>query len=204
MKVLCVQCMKLNDLPDGGEGKVRFPCPNCGFVTVVTRKGQKMKSPQPPPDSPTEKPAAISRANDRASRFERGSSKPKAQVEVDDFAERETNEQRAVQPNTSPRVPSSAAPRPKNSPMAKSLHDELFDGSEKQVGDWMVRRLDGTEAGPLTFDALKQMIREGDIGKIDEVRRLDERYVPAAFHELTAELFNELDMAEVGPPGRKG
>jgi hypothetical protein len=163
LKVLCVQCLKLNDLPDaapGGDGKVRFPCPNCGFVTVVTRKAAK-RAPGPPigaTDSP-------------------GPTRPAMKVDLE----------------TTPSEPR----RP-----AKSLHDELFDGSEKQIGDWMVRRLDGTEAGPLNFEDLKEMIREGDIGKIDEVRRLDERYVPAAFHELTAELFNELDMAGVAPPKR--
>ena len=44
MKVLCVQCMKLNELSDSApavEGKVKFPCPHCGFVTVVTRKAAK-------------------------------------------------------------------------------------------------------------------------------------------------------------------
>ncbi len=155
MKVLCVQCMKLNDLPDSTpavDNKVKFPCPHCGFVTVVTRKAaRKAVNPAPVPEEPT------------------------GRREIE----------------TTP-----AEPR-RN---AKSLHDELFDGSEKEVGDWMVRRLDGTEAGPLTFEALREMIREGDIGKIDEVRRLEERYVPAAFHELTAELFNELDMAGVAPP----
>jgi len=154
MKVLCVQCMKLNDLPDSTpavDNKVKFPCPSCGFVTVVTRKAAR-------------KPAT-----------------PPVQVEVE-----------------APRPIEATPAEPRKS--ARELHDELFDGSEKEVGDWMVRRLDGTEAGPLTFEALKEMIREGDIGKIDEVRRLEERYVPAAFHELTAELFNELDMAGVAPP----
>lgn len=152
MKVLCVQCMKLNDLPDSTpavDNKVKFPCPSCGFVTVVTRKPARKQAGAPPQAAPEPAPPV------------------------------EATEPRRV---------------------AKNLHDELFDGSEKEVGDWMVRRLDGTEAGPLTFEALKEMIREGDIGKIDEVRRLEERYVPAAFHELTAELFNELDMAGVAPP----
>ncbi len=154
MKVLCVQCLKLNELKDGGapnaDGKVRFPCPHCGFVTVVTRKAARAvppvaaKAPEPEPE-----------------------------------------------------------PEPEPSLPQKTLDEELFDGSEKEVGDWMVRRLDGTEAGPLSFESLREMIREGDIGKIDEVRRLEERYVPAAFHELTAELFNELDMAGLSPP-RKG
>jgi hypothetical protein len=155
MKVLCVQCMKLNELPDSApavDGRVKFPCPSCGFVTVVTRKAAR---------KPAGAPAQVN-----------------------------------VEPPTRPIETTPSEPR-KN---AKSLHEELFDGSEKEVGDWMVRRLDGTEAGPLTFEALREMIREGDIGKIDEVRRLEERYVPAAFHELTAELFNELDMAGVGPP----
>ena len=150
MKVLCVQCMKLNELPDSSpsaDGKVKFPCPSCGFVTVVTRK-------------PARKAAAS-----------------------------------ATAPPPRPIEATPSEPRK----VAKNLHDELFDGSEKEVGDWMVRRLDGTEAGPITFEALKEMIREGDIGKIDEVRRLEERYVPAAFHELTAELFNELDMAGMAP-----
>lgn len=163
MKVLCVQCMKLNELPESAaavEGKVKFPCPNCGFVTVVTRKAAKKAAPPPPPPEPD----------------------PDSATEPDP---------RAMPPTTGDtRRPS------------RSLHDELFDGSEEQVGDWMVRRLDGTEAGPLTFEQLKEMIQEGDIGKIDEVRRLEERYVPAAFHELTAELFNELDMAGVAPPKR--
>ena len=149
MKVLCVQCLKLNELKDGGapnaDGKVRFPCPHCGFVTVVTRKAARAARPA------------------------------------------------VVQPE----------PEPEPSLPQKTLDEELFDGSEKEVGDWMVRRLDGTEAGPLSFESLREMIREGDIGKIDEVRRLEERYVPAAFHELTAELFNELDMAGLSPP-RKG
>lgn len=146
MKVLCVQCLKLNELKDAGaanaDGKVRFPCPHCGFVTVVTRKAARTAAPVPEPE-------------------------------------------------------------PEPSLPQKTLDEELFDGSEEKVGDWMVRRLDGTEAGPLTFETLREMIREGDIGKIDEVRRLEERYVPAAFHELTAELFNELDMAGLSPP-RKG
>lgn len=170
MKVLCVQCLKLNDLsedtaPPPEDGKVRFPCPHCGFVTVVTRK--KAKAAAPPP------PAA-------------------------------KNAGRAPSPVVPRGTP---APRPSERATAKpqaSLAEELFDGSEKDVGDWMVRRLDGTEAGPLVFDELRQMIRDGDIGKIDEVRRMDERYVPAAFHELTAELFNELDMAGVGPPPKRG
>lgn len=167
MKVLCVQCLKLNDLADdtpaGDDGKVRFPCPHCQFVTVVTRKKAK---------SAPAKPAA---------------------------------------PKSEPRMPMPTPPPSRPAPVAaarggapKKLEDELFDGSEKEVGDWMVRRLDGTEAGPLTFEELKQMIRDGDIGKIDEVRRMEERYVPAAFHELTAELFNELDMAGVGPPPKRG
>lgn len=146
MKVLCVQCLKLNELKDAGApnagGKVRFPCPHCGFVTVVTRKAARTAAPVP-------------------------------------------------EPEPEPSIPQ------------KTLDEELFDGSEEKVGDWMVRRLDGTEAGPLTFETLREMIREGDIGKIDEVRKLEERYVPAAFHELTAELFNELDMAGLSPP-RKG
>lgn len=152
MKVLCVQCLKLNELKDGGapnaDGKVRFPCPHCGFVTVVTRKAARAA------------PPVVAKAPD-------------------------------PEPEPEPSLPQ------------KTLDEELFDGSEKEVGDWMVRRLDGTEAGPLTFESLREMICEGDIGKIDEVRRLEERYVPAAFHELTAELFNELDMAGLSPP-RKG
>ncbi len=168
MKVLCVQCLKLNDLqdsvPPGQDGKVRFPCPHCGFVTVVTKKGAKAAKPaqQPAPTPPPRQEA------------------PRAQAEA-------LRKSRAEDTTSS----------------TKALHDELFDGSEQAVGDWMVRRLDGTEAGPLTFDVLKEMIREGEIGKIDEVRRMEERYVPAAFHELTAELFNELDMAGMAPP-RKG
>ena len=156
MKVLCVQCMKLNDLPDSTpavENKVKFACPGCGFVTVITRKAAR-KAASPPP------------------------------VVIEERTESREYETTPSEPRRN----------------AKSLHDELFDGSEKEVGDWMVRRLDGTEAGPLTFESLREMIREGDIGKIDEVRRLEERYVPAAFHELTAELFNELDMAGVSPP----
>ena len=172
MKVLCVQCLKMNDLGDelssGDDGKVRFPCPHCGFVTVVTRKKAKASSapPQPPPQveaKPAKRPAA---------------------------------------PPPKP-VPAAADERPTNK-QRKNLEAELFDGAEKEVGDWMVRRLDGTEAGPITFDELRSMIQEGDIGKIDEVRRMEERYVPAAFHEETAELFNELDMAGVGsPPSKK-
>lgn len=166
MRVLCVQCLKLNDLPDDSasaeDGKVRFPCPHCGFVTVVTRKKARQAAPQPPP----------------------------APVVP-----------RATPPQGRPK--SDERPTSKQQPLA-SLADELFDGSEKEVGDWMVRRLDGTEAGPLMFDELRQMIRDGDIGKIDEVRRMEERYVPAAFHELTAELFNELDMAGMSPPPKRG
>ena len=166
MKVLCVQCLKLNELPDdspaGDDGKVRFPCPHCQFVTVVTRKKAKGAAPKPAPKS----------------------------------------EPRMPMPTPQPARPAVAA-NAKGGAQPKKLEDELFDGSEKEVGDWMVRRLDGTEAGPLTFEELKQMIRDGDIGKIDEVRRMEERYVPAAFHELTAELFNELDMAGMAPP-RKG
>ena len=160
MKVLCVQCMKLNELPESSpaaDGKVKFSCPNCAFVTVVTRKAARKVAPPPPAeDDPPTEPA-----------------RPRGR---------------------------DAEPTPEPRREAKNLHDELFDGSDKEIGDWMVRRLDGTEAGPLTFESLKEMIREGDIGKIDEVRRLEERYVPAAFHELTAELFNELDMASVSPP----
>lgn len=175
MKVLCVQCLKLNDLTDdapaGDDGKTRFPCPHCGFVTVVTRKKAKAAA-APAPAAPAAKPAG---------------SKPPVMP-------RET---------PAPKRPSAAVDeRPTAKQPPASLADELFDGSEKDVGDWMVRRLDGTEAGPLTFEELKQMIRDGDIGKIDEVRRMEERYVPAAFHELTAELFNELDMAGVSPPKR--
>lgn len=175
MKVLCVQCLKLNDLteetsgPPPEDGKVRFPCPHCGFVTVVTRRKAKQAAPAPPPQ---QKPA----------------SRP---------------------PTPAPQRPSSLRPAAGEkdrvtAKQPKALADELFDGSEKDVGDWMVRRLDGTEAGPLQFEELRQMIRDGDIGKIDEVRRMEERYVPAAFHELTAELFNELDMASVGPPPKRG
>jgi hypothetical protein len=166
VRVLCVQCLKLNELPEdsaaaaGEDGKVRFPCPHCGFVTVVTRKKARQAAPPPPA-------AVVPRATPAPGR-------PKQD-------ERSTVKQ----------------------PVA-SLADELFDGSEKEVGDWMVRRLDGTEAGPLMFDELRQMIRDGDIGKIDEVRRMEERYVPAAFHELTAELFNELDMAGMSPPPKRG
>lgn len=177
MKVLCVQCLKLNDLneetaaaPDK-DGKVRFPCPHCGFVTVVTRKKAKAAPAAPPP-----------------------------------VAEKSTSRKPSpVQPRgtPSPMRPSPAAERVTAKQAQANLADELFDGSEKEVGDWMVRRLDGTEAGPLEFDELRQMIRDGDIGKIDEVRRMEERYVPAAFHELTAELFNELDMAGVGPPPKR-
>lgn len=174
MKVLCVQCLKLNDLTEetsaapGVDGKVRFPCPHCGFVTVVTRKKARAATP-PAPTPPEKKPTpAPSRP---ALRPAAGSSE----------RDRVTAKQ----------------------PVQASLEDELFDGSEKEVGDWMVRRLDGTEAGPLQFEELRQMIRDGDIGKIDEVRRMEERYVPAAFHELTAELFNELDMAGVGPPTKR-
>lgn len=180
MKVLCVQCLKLNDLneetagPPDENGKVRFPCPGCGFVTVVTRRKAKQAAPVAPTVA------------------EKGGGR---------------NSPSPVQPRG---TPSPVRPRAGEServtakqPQA-SLEDELFDGSEKDVGDWMVRRLDGTEAGPLMFDELRQMIRDGDIGKIDEVRRMEERYVPAAFHELTAELFNELDMAGVGPPPKRG
>lgn len=166
MKVLCVQCLKLNDLaddvPPGDDGKVRFPCPHCGFVTVVTRKKAKQAAPPKPANPPAVAP--------------KGTPPPRPML-------RESERPTAKQPKG-------------------NLADELFDGSEKEVGDWMVRRLDGTEAGPLTFEELKQMIRDGDIGKIDEVRRMQERYVPAAFHEMTAELFNELDMAGVSPPKR--
>lgn len=173
MKVLCVQCLKLNDLADdtpaGEDGKTRFPCPHCSFVTVVTRKKARAAAP-PPPAAPSTKPSA-------KPVMPRGTPPPK-------------------------RPSASMEERPTAKQPPASLADELFDGSEKDVGDWMVRRLDGTEAGPLTFEELKQMIQEGDIGKIDEVRRMEERYVPAAFHELTAELFNELDMAGVGPPKR--
>lgn len=174
MKVLCVQCLKLNDLaddtPPGEDGKTRFPCPHCAFVTVVTRKKAKAAPVAAPPPAAA-KPAAKSAPA-------------------------------AVQPRDKrPNAGDDDRPTAKNPPAA-SLADELFDGSEKDVGDWMVRRLDGTEAGPLTFEELKQMIQDGDIGKIDEVRRMEERYVPAAFHELTAELFNELDMAGVSPPKR--
>ena len=177
MKVLCVQCMKLNDLPDGAEGKVKLACPNCGFVTVVTRKAAKNRAPAPAKDAGDDRPTT----SDGQPVY-----KPPRQSDL---------------PTGKPhRAVGTAGTVPANDPRRKSLHDELFDGSEKAVGDWMVRRLDGTEAGPLTFDALKEMIREGDIGKIDEVRRLEERYVPAAFHEQTAELFNELDMAGVAPP----
>ena len=172
MKVLCVQCLKLNDLaddtPPGDDGKVRFPCPHCGFVTVVTRRKAKAGAAAPAP-APASQPSPV---------VPRGTPPPRR-------AEGEDDRPTARQP-------------------AKSLEAELFDGTEKEVGDWMVRRLDGTEAGPLTFEELKQMIRDGDIGKIDEVRRMEERYVPAAFHELTAELFNELDMAGVGPPPKRG
>lgn len=172
MKVLCVQCLKLNALqdtvPPGQDGKVRFPCPHCGFVTVVTRRAAK-KAPEPAPPARKSDP----------------------RQETNTGAHRERARRQAASENTNPQA------------NRKSLHDELFDGSEEKVGDWMVRRLDGTEAGPLTFESLREMIREGDIGKIDEVRRLEERYVPAAFHELTAELFNELDMAGMAPP-RKG
>lgn len=173
MKVLCVQCLKLNDLADdaqpGDDGKVRYPCPHCAFVTVVTRKKARKASPPAP--------------------------EPKSGL------------------RTNPVMPSGTPPpgRPRSGNEqstsklpAASLADELFDGSEKEVGDWMVRRLDGTEAGPLVFEELRQMIRDGDIGKIDEVRRMEERYVPAAFHELTAELFNELDMAGMSPPPKRG
>ena len=64
-------------------------------------------------------------------------------------------------------------------------------------GEWMIRRLDGTESGPLTFIQIREMIASSELGKIDEVRKLDERYVPAAFHETISELFNELETAEV-------
>ena len=129
MKVLCVQCMKLNELPESSpaaDGKVKFSCPNCAFVTVVTRKAARKVAPPPPAeDDPPTEPA-----------------RPRGR---------------------------DAEPTPEPRREAKNLHDELFDGSDKEIGDWMVRRL-------------------------------EERYVPAAFHELTAELFNELDMASVSPP----
>lgn len=168
MKFLCVQCMKLNDLADdlpaGEDGKIRFPCPHCGFVTVITRKTAKNRAPVTTPSADP----------------------PTARIPSD------------------PRIDAGGAgARAGSGGSSRSLDEELFDGSEKEVGDWMVRRLDGTEAGPLTFEQLKEMIRDGDIGKIDEVRQLEERYVPAAFHELTADLFNELDMAGVAPT-RKG
>ena len=181
MKVLCVQCLKLNELADdtvpGADGKVRFPCPHCNFVTVVTRKKAKGAAAAPAPA------AAKGMEKDR-------DTAPPA------------NRPRGVAPAGTPpprRDPDAGKPAGK-----RNLEAELFDGSEKDVGDWMVRRLDGTEAGPLAFEELRQMIRDGDIGKIDEVRRMEERYVPAAFHELTAELFNELDMAGVSPPPKRG
>ncbi len=147
MKVLCVQCIRLNEVPDDvesseGEGKLRFPCPSCGFVTVVTR------------------------------------TRPKGAA-------------REAEP-----FPAGGAPR------SRTLEEELFDGVPREAGDWMVRRLDGSESGPHDWETLTAMIHSGSVGKIDEVRRRDERYVPAAFHEKTAELFNALDTP--GPrPARK-
>lgn len=158
MRLLCVQCLKVNDVEDDAEtdanGKVRVECPACGFVTVITRRApgqaqapsQKARTPTPPPKPPPTNPQP---ANDGAG--ESG----------------ETT--------------------------SKNLYKDLFDAEETSVGDWMVRHLDGTEVGPITFDEIREMISSGQLGKIDEVRKLDERYVPAAFHEATAELFNELE-----------
>lgn len=151
MRLLCVQCLKVNEVPEDAEtdadGKLRVVCDACSFVTVITRRAPGQSKPAPNAGQPTHLP------------------KPPP-------------------PKPPPRDTEEAA-------TAEHLYEDLFDG--KSVGDWMVRHLDGTELGPLTFEQIREMIATGRLGKIDEVRKLDERYVPAAFHEATAELFNELE-----------
>jgi hypothetical protein len=147
MKVLCVQCLRVNEVgetqPDG-EGKVRITCPACSFVTVMSRRkaGETSGS---------------------------GAAKGAAGTET----------------------PPPAAEAPAND---ADLYSDLFNSDEiDAIGEWMVRRLDGSELGPMSFGKLKGLIQNGKVGKIDEVRRLEERYVPAAFHDETAELFNTLE-----------
>lgn len=160
MRLLCVQCLKVNDVTDDVQpddsGKVRVECPGCGFVTVITRRAPGQKKADAPAARPAPRP------------------------------------ERRPEPAPIPEEPIGAEAG-SDSTNPQNLYDNLFDESVEAVGDWMVRHLDGTEVGPLSFDDIKDMISTGKLGKIDEVRKLDERYVPAAFHEATAELFNELE-----------